>query len=440
MAERYLFKNASIFTQNPEAPFLTNSCLFVEDKKIAYIGENLKKTPEACTVIDASKLLLCPGLVNAHTHSPMTLLRGYRDDCSLDDWLSCIWPAEAALDADDYYWGAMLGIAEMLAYGTISISDMYRSSSSIFHAAIDSGIKANICESITCKPDENPKNSPAISESVSLIRYFQNYDHGRIRLDTSIQSVWQTTPQLWEYIASLAAEYHLGIHIHLCETAQEVETCRRIYGKTPISLLDSYGVFRNRIAAVHGIYVSTEEIDILKSQNATLVHDPCSNLKCCCGFVNLKPFIDREIPVALGTDGVCSNNSGDLFETIKFTSLIQKMLNDDPAFLPAEELFQMATLHGLHSQGRQGTSGILKPGMDADIIALDLSHPGLQPFFSPASSVVYSAHGNHVLLTMVRGKILYKQGEYTTIDMERVSYHIRKSLEKLPAFKKTFSI
>lgn len=422
----YLFQNASIYTQNPEMPYLTNAVLLVNQGIIKYVGTSTpSKLPPKCQYIDASNLLLCPGLVNGHTHSPMTQLRGYCDDCSLDEWLSQIWKAEASLSSDDFYWGALLGIAEMLSYGTTSISDMYRCSETILQAAIESGINANICESITCADGIRPQDSRQIQNSVALIREYQNHDNGRIRIDTSIQSIFQTTPSLWEYINNLAETYHLGIHTHICETAQEVTQCIQRYHKPPIELLDSYGIFHHRTAAVHGIFVSENEIEILKNTPSVVVHDPCSNLKCGCGFGNLKAFYENNIPVALGTDGVCSNNTGDLFDTMKFTALIQKMLNQDPSCFPAKDIIKMATINGLLSQGRTN-SGILKEGFDADIIAIDLTHPGVRPLHHAAANLVYSVHGNHVVITMVRGKILYDHGTFTTIDIEKVYHHIKK--------------
>lgn len=437
MNTNFLFKHAYVYTQNPEELYLKDAYVLVENEKIKYIGKSVPDIlPESVTEINAKDILLCPGLVNAHTHTPMTFLRGYADDCNLDTWLSYIWPAEASLNENDYYWGAMLGIAEMLSYGITSFTDMYRSSASILKAAIHCGIKANICESITCRPDELPVDSVPIQKSLALIQEFQNYDNGRIILDTSIQSVLQTNPNLWEYICNEAEKYHIGIHTHICETKKEIEESLHKYGKTPIALLDSYGIFNHRTIAVHGIYISEEEINILKSSNSFVVHDPCSNLKCCCGFGNLKPFLDNNIPVALGTDGVCSNNSGDMFETMKITALNQKMLNQNPEFLSAKDIFRMATINGLLSQGRVNSSGILKEGFDADIIGLDMKHPGLNPWLSPCANLVYSAHGNHVLFTMVRGKFLYNRGEYKTIDLEKVYYHIKQSIRKLPFCQK----
>lgn len=423
--KRILFRNATLVTLDPERPLLRNGALSVVGEKIEAVGAELPGPYDR--IVDASGKILMPGLVNAHTHSPMTLLRGLKDDCTLDEWLQdYIWPAEAALSREDYYTGALLGIAELLATGTTSVSDMYRASGELIRAARETGIKANICESITCDDGFDPAVHASVRESVETVERWGGDDHGRIRCDTSIQSCWQTTERLWRYIGDFAAEHGIGIHIHLAETKAELEHCRNLYGASPVRLLEKAGVFRNRVVAVHGIYLDEEDRRILREHGACLVHDPASNLKCCCGFANLKAWREAGLHMALGTDGVCSNNAADMFETMKLTSLVQKMLAEDPCFLTAEELLTMATREGLYSQGRTGEAGILRPGLDADIIAVSETFPSMQPSLSPCANLVYSASGAMVRMTMVRGRILYEDGKFTTIDMDSLLTKIRE--------------
>ena len=421
--KRILFRNATLVTLDSQNPLYRNANLVICNGKIESVGAEAVGNFDR--IIDAKDLVLMPGLVNAHTHSPMTLLRGLKDDVDLDLWLSkYIWPAESSLTREDYRVGAMLGIAEMLATGTTCVSDMYRASGELFHAAAETGIKANICDSILSGDDFDPNTNTGVQESLATFKEWNGYDNGRILCDTSIQSCWQSPPAMWRYIADMAAEHNMGIHIHLAETQSELEHCRSRYGSTPVKLLKEAGVFRNRVVAVHGIYLDEEDQQILRDSGSVIVHDPCSNLKCCCGFANLKPYVEKGIPIALGTDGVCSNNTGDMFDTIKLTSLVQKMLNNQPDFLEAEELLKMATQNGLLSQGRQNEAGMLRPGMDADIIAIDASFPSMQPLLSPAGNLVYSATGAMVRMTMVRGNILYEKGEFTTIDMEKLRWQL----------------
>lgn len=426
---RILFRNAVLVTLDPRQPLLSEACLAVSDGKIEAVGEASEGRFDR--VIDASGLILMPGLVNAHTHSPMTLFRGLKDDCTLDEWLNgYIWPAEARLSCEDYYWGSLLGIAEMLATGTTSVSDMYRASGEWMRAAMETGIKANICESIVADEDFDPRTHSGVLESRETVDKWNGFDQGRIRCDTSIQSCWQTGERLWRYIADFASERRIGIHIHLAETQNEMDHCRRRYGDSPVRLLERAGVFRNRVIAVHGIYLDEEDQRILKEHDACIVHDPASNLKCCCGFAHLKPYWEKGIHLALGTDGVCSNNSADMFDTMKLTSLVQKMLSGDPCFLPAEELLRLAVQEGLFSQGRTGEAGMLRPGLDADIIAVSAETPSMIPCLSPAANLVYSASGAMVRMTMVRGKILYEDGEFTTIDMAQLQQKVDEIVKR----------
>lgn len=426
--ESILIKNSTIVTLDPQRPLLRNSSVGIRNGKIEAVG---CCDAEYDRVIDGSGYIIMPGLVNAHTHSPMTLLRGLADDVTLDDWLhKYIWPAENALSRDDYYYGALLGIAEMLATGTTSMTDMYRASGELIRAAAGSGIKANICESITCDEGVDPYSHEGVLESIKSHEQYNGYDNGRIRIDTSIQSCWQTTPELWHCIAEHASNKNIGIHIHLAETLNELEHCRSRYGDSPVRLLEKAGVFQNRVIAVHGIWLDEEDQQILKDSGACIVHDPASNLKCCCGFAKLKPYVEKGIPLALATDGVCSNNSADLFDTMKSTALIQKMLADDPCLLPAEDILKMAVQGGLYSQGREKEAGMIKEGLDADIIALDATFPSMLPGISPISDIVYSASGAMVKLTMVRGKILYENGVFTTIDMEYLKEKIARIISK----------
>lgn len=430
---RILFKNAMILTLDSQSRFYKSADLIVNDRKI----ESINKHPSGrfTRTIDASHLLLMPGLVNAHTHTPMTLLRGLKDDCPLDQWLSqTIWPAEDEMTRHDCYLGSLLGIAEALSTGTTSITDMYRHSSEIARAAAESGINANICESITCKDSFSPEDHTGVRECLSVWDTWNGHDNGRIHCDTSIQSLWQTSPGLWEYIACIAKDRHMGIHIHCAETKDEIQYCISHYGASPVSLLERAAVLQNRTILVHGIYMSERDLQLISAHNASVVHDPASNLKCCCGFANLEHFKEYNIPVALATDGVCSNNSGDMFETIRLTGLVQKMLNNNPAAAPAEYLLRAAVQNGLRTQGREKETGMLVPGMDADIIALNLDIPGMIPLYHPESALAYSASGHIVRMTMVRGKILYENGDFFTIDIERLRYEISQISKRLSHF------
>ncbi len=423
-----LLKCAKILTLNDENDILDNAEILIVNGKIRAVGNNIP-VDEHTECLDLSDSLIMPGLVNAHTHSPMIILRSLADDCNLEKWLQeHIWPAEQIIDKDIITCAVKYSIMEMLSYGITSFSDMYKDSLTVAEAIVPTGIKANIADSLTFNGNEryNPATHKGTIENEELIRKWNNHDSGRIKTDTSIQSQWQSTPELWQYISTLATKENIGIHIHLLETKSEKNNCIKKYGKTPVELFEEYGVLDNRVIGVHCNYLSEKDFEIIRDKDFSCAHDPQSNYKMCSGYLNLKKFSNRDINIAIGTDGVCSSNSYDLFETLKIVSLSQKMITQDPTFPSSINLLKMATQGGLKSQGRVNEAGMIKPGLDADIIALKMEN-GMFPCFNAISNLVYSTNGSSVRMTMVRGNILYKDGIFTTIDAEETKRKLVES-------------
>jgi len=419
-----LFKNAAIIIDGGN--FIKNGCLAVAGGKIAGVGEKLPEI-EAERVVDASDKLLMPGLINAHMHVPMTLLRGYADDYDLQTWLNdYIFPAEARLDARCVRAGALMGIAEMLASGTTSFSDMYYFCNDIAECVEESGIKANLSRGQTFFGGNFDFDMDEASREMrDCVGRWNGFDSGRIRFEASIHAEYTSAPPLWKALAAYAKEAGIGINLHLSETRREHEDCIRKYGMTPAALFERAGVFGSRVTAAHCVWVSDEDVKILASHGASVAHNPVSNLKLGSGVANIAGFAKEGVNVALGTDGVSSNNSADMFETLKLAAILHKGINLDPGLMTAGMALGMATVGGAKAQGREEECGRLIPGMDADIIMLDLDRPGLMPCHNPVSAAVYSAKGSDVCMTMVRGKILCENGEQKTIDLEKVKYELK---------------
>lgn len=418
----FLFKNATILTVDG-ADCIKNGYLSVSDGKITALGEALPDI-DAVRIIDASDKLLMPGLVNAHMHVPMTLLRGYADDYDLKTWLNdFIFPVESKLDARCVRAGALIGIAEMISSGTTSFSDMYYFCDDIAEAVAVSGIKANISRGQTFFGEKFDFDSDIASREMrEYSRRWNKYDNGRIKFEAAIHAEYTSVPELWEALAAYSKENGIGIQLHLSETRSEHEECVRKFGITPASLFERSGVFDSRVTAAHCVWVDDSDIKILAAHGASVVHNPVSNLKLGSGIAPVLRFVERGVNVALGTDGVSSNNSADMFETLKLAAILHKGVNLDPGIITADMALGMATIGGATAQGRGDECGQLKAGMDADIIMLDLNRPGLIPCHNPVSTVVYSARGSDVCMTMVRGRILYENGEYMTIDTEKVRH------------------
>ena len=417
-----LFSNVTAVTMNERFDVLYSAFVGVTDGKISYIGRSApEEAPQQ--IVDGTGMVLMPGLINCHTHLPMTILRGYADDYDLKTWLEdYIFPREDRLDDRAVKAGALLGIAECLRFGVTSVSEMYDHVDAIAEAVAESGIKANLSRGTTMfLGDEfDFETFPACRELVAAKEKWHGYDHGRIQIEASIHAEYTSTYQLWDALAEYAYNEGLGLQIHLSETKNEHESCKEKYGLTPAQLLDCHNVFLPRTTAAHCVWLEPDDRALLAKRGVSAVHCPVSNLKLGSGTADVAAMVKAGMNVCLGTDGAASNNNLDLFEEIKAAALTAKGRTCDPTALNARAALLMATVCGAKAQGREKECGQIKLGYDADLILLDFTAPHLIPTHSVISSLVYSASGHDVCMTMVRGKILYAAGKYTTIDMNAV--------------------
>ena len=430
-----LFDDIIVITINDDKPVLRHGYIGIDGGKISYVGER-PPAEKPARVISGSRRLLMPGLINAHSHLPMTVLRGYADDFRLQEWLfEHIFPAEGKLDERCVAAGARLGLAECLRFGVVSCSDMYFHLPHIAEAVMESGAKANITNPLLCldmsKFDfEKDRGTQELRE---VLAYYKNGAGGRLIIDAGIHGEYTSGASAWRDCVAFAAENNLRLQLHLSETETEQTECVRRYGKTPAEILNEYGVFSPKTSAAHCCWLTENDMDILAGNGAAVVHCPVSNLKLSSGLAPVMKMRGRGINVALGTDGVCSNNSHDMFEEIKTAALLQKYITEDPSALPAYEAIKMATVNGAAAQGREGETGRIVPGYDADLIMLNLDAPHLFPVNDPLAAVAYAAHGSDVCLTMVQGNILCENGEHKTIDVEKVRAEVEQYV--LPRLK-----
>ena len=421
-----LIKNAGIITLDGEAEReIKAGHIAVKGGKILAVGSG-PWAGDATRVIDGRGKIVMPGLINAHMHVPMSLLRGYADDYDLQTWLNeYIFPIEAKMDRRAVAAGARLGIAEMIASGTTSFSDMYSECDVIAECVYESGIKANLSRGHLFFGERfDFENDPVSEEMRGLVRDWHMKDAGRIKVEASVHAEYTSSPALWEVLADYAFQNSLGVHLHLSETLFEHEECLKKYAKTPAELFYEAGLFKNRVNAAHCVWISDGDMDILSAVGASVAHNPVSNLKLGSGIARVPLMLQKGVKVALGTDGVSSNDSADLFEEIKLAAILHKGNTLDPKAVTALDALGLACSGGAAAQGRADECGMLKPGMDADLIMIDASRPGLMPCHSLVSAVVYSARGSDVCLNMVRGRILYENGEFTTIDIEKTASEV----------------
>ena len=422
----YLFQNATVLTMCDERPVLQNGFVGVAGGKVVYVGETAPEEPAVRTIDCRGKFLL-PGLVNAHAHTAMCLMRGYADDYTLQTWLyEKVFPVEARLDERAILAGARLGFAEMLRTGTTSASDMYFREPAVAALALECGMRVSLSNAVLAFDEAtyDPEKDRAIQETRALIRDFHGAGNGRIRADAAIHAEYTSYPAVWRYVTDIARKNGLVLQVHVSETKKEHEECLARRGVTPTRALYDAGVFEAKVLAAHGVWLSDEDMDIFAEAGASVAHCPVSNLKLGSGIARLAEMKRHGMNVALGTDGCCSNNTHDLFEEVKLAALLQKGVSGDPTCVTAYESLKMATVGGAKAQGRENEIGRIAEGFDADMILIDADSPILRPVYDPISTTVYSATGRDVCLTMVQGRILYENGQFTTIDVEQAMHEV----------------
>ena len=425
-----LFSNIDILDENLE--HRTSCWVGVKDGRIAYIGQTPPEE-DFGEVYDGAGKLLMPGFVNAHSHSAMTLMRGYGENLALADWLNRrIFPFEAKLDAEAIYNGTMLAAAEMLRFGIVSTSDMYFCGEAVGRAVLESGIKMNFSHSVTCFDDRGAKDLPVYRETMDALERYHNAGGERLKLDLAIHAEYTSTQKVVEDMAGIAKETGLNIQLHLSETQAEQEGCKqRRGGRTPARYFYDAGVFDARCTAAHCVWLEGEDFDILKETGVTAACNPMSNLKLASGFCPATRLLEKGVNVALGTDSVASNNSLNMLEEVKLFATLFKAATGDPTAVTPKQALCAATRAGALAQGREDC-GLLKEGFRADLIVLDLrGRPYLRPCHDMVNNVVFSAQGTDVCLTMVDGRVLYRDGLYTTMDVERVACLAEASVKKI---------
>jgi len=417
-----LFKNAEIITGTEPDFVIRGGYVAVEGERITEVSRGLP-SGSFDRVIDCKDKVLMPGLYNAHNHIPMTLLRGYAEELPLERWLNeRIFPAEERLTGEYCYWAAQLSAAEMLASGTVSCTDMYYFSGDIARAVEQSGMKANIARSLSCFDEVDYDDEGRLDDALSVYRECNGIGGGRIKIDMSIHSVYTTNEGYVRRVGERLSDVDCIIQCHLSETKTEVDNCIAKYSRTPARVFYDAGLFKKPCSAAHCVWLSDEDMDILAENGVFAVHNPTSNLKLASGIADVPKMLQKGIRVAIGTDGCASNNNMNMFEEMHLAALLPKGIRLDPTAMPAKQVISMATAAGALSQGREDC-GYIKAGARADIIMLDFDKPHLIPDHDPVFNVVYSAQGSDVAMTMVDGKILYENGQYRTIDMEKVKFN-----------------
>ena len=422
-----LFQNVTAVTVDPAEPVIQNAFVAVEGTRIASVGTQ-RPEGEFERVIDGAGKVLMPGFVNAHTHVPMTLMRGYGGGHDLQSWLNdFIFPAEAKWDDRAIAAAAGLGLAEMIASGVTCIADMYMRTGTIAKTVLEAGVSANLSVGgvyFGDPADFSPETCGDCANQKALTEEWHGAGDGQILVDASIHGEYTSSAPLWQWMADYAQAHGLGMHVHISETVKEHEECKgRRGGLTPIQILDRYGVWNTRAIAAHCVYTTPEDWAIMAEKGVSCVHNPWSNLKLGSGVAPIPAMAKAGVNVALGTDGVSSHNSTDLFSDLKLTAVLHNGVARDPMAFTARQALEVATVNGARALGRD--TGRIEAGRVADLILVDFDAPNLIPCHDVLENLVFSAQGANVVMNMARGKVIYENGQFLTLDMDRIRAEVK---------------
>ena len=405
--------------------------IVVTDGKIDKILISPEERASSPRGIDLSGAIVMPGIVDAHCHAPMTLLRGVGGGLPLKRWLEeAIFPVEARMTDEDVAAGMTWGAMELLAGGVTCVADMYEHSLAGAAALAETGIKANVCRPGLAFSDGTPKGR--LEECIDFVRNFRD-SNGRLLADICIHSEYLTDEKFCRALAEANREFTRPLNVHVSETKREHEECIARHGKTPIAYLAETGLLDYGGYAAHCVWCTDDDFKIMADRNVSLVHNPSSNMKLASGFARVCRAAELGVNVALGTDGPASNDNLDMFEEMHLTSLIHKGVLLDPTVLSPWEVIEMATVNGAKALGRHDT-GEIAVGKAADLCVVALDKPHLNPCVDPANLIVHSAHASDVAMTIVDGRIVYERSpeqSWMDINHERAKFDFEMSLRRL---------
>lgn len=403
--------------------------------RITYVSDAAPQGAEAHAygeVFDGRGKLLSPAFYNAHAHAPMTLLRGYAENLPLQSWLNdAVFPFEAKMTSEDCYWGTLLSCAEMARYGVVGFSDMYYHMEEGARAAIEAGLKMNACDTLIAFGGEGLDDLPLRGQNDRLLKELQGAADGRILIDCNIHGEYTSNPRAVGDLAAYAKERGLRIQLHASETKLEHEECKaRHGGLTPIRYFESLGVFDVPTTAAHCVWADDEDIDVLAENGVFVAVNPASNMKLGSGFAPVPALFERGVNVCLGTDGMASNNNNDMVQDMYLLALLYKGSTGDPAVVTPKQALAAATRMGALSQGREDC-GFVAVGAKADLCVLDVSGPSWAPMTNPLVNLVYAGHGADVCLTLCDGVVVYRDGVWPTVDVERAKAEVEARSQRI---------
>ena len=421
---KILFENVKLLSGE-------SSYVVVDEARFSYVGRE-RPSGDFDLIKNCGGALMIPGFYNTHCHAAMTLFRGIGDGLPLSRWLNeQIFPAEDKLTHEAVYWGTLMGCAEMISGGTVSFSDMYMFEDAVAEAVADCGIKANISRSLVSFDDNiNLNDDFRFNEARSLFNRWNKAEDERIKVEMSLHAEYTNKLSYCSQVAEYCCNENIPIQIHLSETRDEHYKCIDKYGITPAAFFDKAGVLDTKVIAAHCVWLGDDDIALLAEKGVSIAHNPTSNLKLGSGIMPYSKVANSGVMVALGTDGAASNNSLSVMKEMQLAALIHKGTHLDASAANSREMFKMATLNGAIVQSRYDC-GKIEVGYRADAVLIDIEAVNTLPSPDLYATLVYSADRTNVLMTMCDGRILFENGEYKSIDIERAKFQLKQCISKI---------
>jgi 5-methylthioadenosine/S-adenosylhomocysteine deaminase len=420
---RTLIKSTTVIPNNESNLILPSVDILIEKEHILAIGKNLVDfVPDE--VIDGREMVAFPAFFNAHTHAAMTFERGWAEDLPFERWLNeKIWVAESALEEEDVYWGAALAAAEMLRSGIVGFADHYFWMDQVARLVEDCGMKANLAWCHFCLPLEQELGRKTFEDTIRFAKEWNNSAQGRILTSLGPHSAYMNSEKVLRQFADEGQKIGIGVHIHLSESHEQMTDSLKKYGLTPVAFIDSTGLFDLPHSALvaHCNVLAESDYEILKRKGVCVSHTPKTYQRLAMEIPPIQRMIDQGIRVAVGTDGCASNSDLNLLEVMRLTGQMQKQIQGNSSAMPVHQLLRMATFESAEGMGFHG-SGVLAVGNYADLILLDTSRPHWHPRHNLQAGIVYTAHPEDVAYVWCNGKLLYRKGEFLTLDYERIRF------------------
>jgi len=412
---RIVIRNAMVLALDDADTYLEHGAIVIDDDRISWVGPDAAASTEgADTVIDATDKILMPGLTDLHFHTAIG--KGYNDHLPLWEYLDeCWYPMIRALDYDAAYWAAMASYTEAIKSGCTTVNDMYRKLDALADAADEVGIRAVLSNDIA----DDEFDLDTLADTVAAHRRDHGRANDRIRVWMGIEWLPLASPELLRDVRAMADEYGIGIHVHLNESMSEVENSLQRFGRRPTELAYEVGLLGPDVVAAHCVHLSDDEIRMMAETGTSISHNPSSNAKLGNGIARVPEMLAAGINVGIGHDAVECNNSGDLFETMKYASLFHRAARQDASLMPAELVLRMATRNGAKALGTG--AGRIAVGAKADVILVETNSVEFTPMLRDtpvhmSSHLVFAANGSSVDTTIVDGKVLMRGRELLTVD------------------------